>query len=66
MHESYTNKYYDFLLINTFMPPDPDDGNDLMTLSRSKIRYNEKRIEIFVFQKYFRRYIEKMAGDSKK
>ena len=48
------------------MPPDLDDRNDQITLSCSKIRYNEEKIDIFVTFLYFCHYIEKMANGSVK
>ena len=48
------------------MPLDLDDRNDQITLSCSKIRYNEKKIDIFVTFLYFCRHIEKMANGSVK
>ena len=48
------------------MPPGLDDRNDQITLSCLKIRYNEKKIDIFVTFLYFCRHIEKMANSSLK
>ena len=39
----YERKWF-FLLVKTFMPLDLDDRNDQITLSCSKIRYNEKKL----------------------
>ena len=47
------------------MPADLDDRNDKITLSCSKIRYNEKN-DIFVTFLYFCHHIEKMANCSVK
>ena len=44
------------------MPPDLDDRNDQITLSCSKLQYNEKKLSFL----YFCRHIEKMANSSVK